>query len=87
MSSFFSYIAQGTAITVGVTLVSLPFGLVLGAGYMFLYGLMPTGALMLTVGVVHAISDGFTVSSNAVAVGMVAPPDRQAAAQGDSEIS
>lgn len=59
-----------------------PFGLILGALYMFLYGLMPTGALMLTVGVVHAISDGFTVSSNAVAVGMVAPPDRQASAQG-----
>jgi polar amino acid transport system permease protein len=30
MSSFFSYIVQGTAITVGVTLIALPFGLVLG---------------------------------------------------------
>lgn len=30
MSNFFSYIVQGTAITVGVTLVALPFGLVLG---------------------------------------------------------
>jgi polar amino acid transport system permease protein len=30
MSSFFSYIIQGTAITVGVTLVALPFGLALG---------------------------------------------------------
>ena len=30
MSSFFSYIIQGTAITVGVTLVALPFGLVFG---------------------------------------------------------
>ena len=30
MSSFFSYIIQGTAITIGVTLVALPFGLVLG---------------------------------------------------------
>ena len=30
MSSFFSYILQGTAITVGVTLVALPFGLLLG---------------------------------------------------------
>jgi polar amino acid transport system permease protein len=30
MSSFFSYIIQGTAITVGVTLIALPFGLVLG---------------------------------------------------------
>jgi polar amino acid transport system permease protein len=30
MGNFFSYIVQGTAITVGVTLVALPFGLVLG---------------------------------------------------------
>ncbi|MGB8981767.1 MAG: amino acid ABC transporter permease [Anaerolineales bacterium] len=30
MSNFFSYIVQGTAITIGVTLVALPFGLVLG---------------------------------------------------------
>jgi MFS family permease len=59
-----------------------PFGVVLGAVYMFLYGVMPNGALMLTVAVVHAISDAFTVSSAAVAVGMIAPADRQAAAQG-----
>ncbi|HUF99460.1 MAG TPA: MFS transporter [Ilumatobacter sp.] len=59
-----------------------PFGLILGAGFMFLYGFMPTGALMLTVGVVHSISDGFTVSSTGVAVAMVAPGDRQAGAQG-----
>jgi polar amino acid transport system permease protein len=30
MGNFFSYIVQGTAITVGVTLIALPFGLVLG---------------------------------------------------------
>ena len=30
MSNFFFYIIQGTAITVGVTLVALPFGLILG---------------------------------------------------------
>jgi polar amino acid transport system permease protein len=30
MGSFFSYIVQGTAITVAVTLVALPFGLILG---------------------------------------------------------
>ena len=59
-----------------------PFGLVLGAGFMFLYGFMPSGMLMLTVGVVHGISDGITVSSAGVAVAMVAPGDRQAGAQG-----
>lgn len=30
MGNFFSYIIQGTAITVGVTVVALPFGLILG---------------------------------------------------------
>jgi polar amino acid transport system permease protein len=30
MSNFFSYIVQGTAITIGVTVVALPFGLVIG---------------------------------------------------------
>ncbi len=30
MSNFFSYIVQGTAITIAVTLIALPFGLVLG---------------------------------------------------------
>ncbi len=30
MSNFFSYIVQGTAITIAVTLIALPFGLILG---------------------------------------------------------
>jgi polar amino acid transport system permease protein len=30
LSNFFTYIVQGTAITIGVTLVALPFGLVIG---------------------------------------------------------
>ncbi len=30
MSNFFSYIVRGTAITIGVTLVALPFGFILG---------------------------------------------------------
>lgn len=59
-----------------------PFGLVLGAVFMFLYGVMPAAVLMLVVSIVHAVSDSLTVSSNAVAVGMVAPTERQAAAQG-----
>lgn len=59
-----------------------PLGLALGAGFVFLYGVMPTGLAMLAVGIVHAVCDGFTVSSAAVGVGMVAPPERQASAQG-----
>lgn len=59
-----------------------PLGLTLGAGFIFLYGWMPTGILMLAVGIVHSISDGLTVSSAGVAVGVSAPPHRQAGAQG-----
>jgi MFS family permease len=59
-----------------------PVGLLIGAVFVFLYGLMPTGIAMLAVGVVHATFDGVTASSTAVAVGMVAPAERQAGAQG-----
>ena len=37
---------------------------------------------MFAVAMVHAVSDGFTVSSTGVAVGMVVPATRQAGAQG-----
>lgn len=57
-------------------------GLLSGATFMFLYGLMPTGGLIFAVAMVHAISDGLTVASSGVAVGMVVPEDRQAGAQG-----
>jgi MFS family permease len=59
-----------------------PLGLIVGAGFMFAYGLIPTGAAMLAVSMVHSLSDGLTVSSAAVGVGMVAPAARQASAQG-----
>lgn len=59
-----------------------PLGLAVAAGYMSLYGLMPTGLAMLAVGVAHACTDGLSVASTGVAVGLVAPPDRQAGAHG-----
>ena len=59
-----------------------PLGLLLGAVFMFLYGQLPTGIAMLSVGVVHAVCDGLTVSSTGVAVAVGAPPARQAGAQG-----
>jgi MFS family permease len=59
-----------------------PLGLLLGAFFLLLYGFMPTGILMLAVGAFHATADGLTVSSTAVAVGIVAPAERQAGAQG-----
>ena len=37
LSNFFSYIAQGTAITIAVTLVALPFGLAAGLGIALVY--------------------------------------------------
>jgi MFS family permease len=57
-------------------------GLIAGAIFMSLYGVMPTGGLVFAVAMLHAISDGFTVSSTGVAVGMTVPEDRQAGAQG-----
>jgi MFS family permease len=57
-------------------------GLLAGSVFMLLYGLVPSGAAMFAVAMVHAISDGLTVSSNGVAVGMVIEPERMAGAQG-----
>ena len=57
-------------------------GLLLGAGYMALYGFMPSGVAMFAVAMVHAVSDGLTVSSTGVAVGLVVSRERQAGAQG-----
>ena len=57
-------------------------GLSLGALFMSLYGVLPTGTWIFAIAMVHAIADGITVSSSGVAVGMVIPEDRQAGAQG-----
>lgn len=57
-------------------------GLIIGAGAVFLYGHMPSGGAMMAVGLVHAVNDGLTVSSNGVAVGLTVPPARQGGAQG-----
>ena len=59
-----------------------PLGLLLGAGFMFSYGVLPTALAMFCVGILHGISDGITVASTGVAVGLAAPADRQAGAQG-----
>jgi len=57
-------------------------GMTVGAVCMVMYGFLPTAALMLAVFFVHIMNDGFTVTSAAVAVGMAAPTERQAGAQG-----
>jgi MFS family permease len=57
-------------------------GLLFGALFMFLYGVMPTGGLIFTIAMIHSLFDGLTVSSTGVAVGLTVPADRQAGAQG-----
>ena len=59
-----------------------PLGLVVGAVFMFQYGIMPTAWAMLLVATVHALCDGLTASSTGIAVAVAAPPARQASAQG-----
>jgi MFS family permease len=57
-------------------------GLVVGAMFMFSYGLLPTGGIIFAFAMVHAVSDGITISSAGVAAGLVVPEERQAGAQG-----
>ncbi len=57
-------------------------GLLAGSMFMFLYGLMPTGGMIFALAMIHSVSDGLTVSSSGVAVGMTVPAERQAGAQG-----
>ena len=57
-------------------------GLLAGAMFLVLYGNAPSGMVIFWISMVHAIFDGLTVSSSGVAVGLVAPPERQAGAQG-----
>ena len=57
-------------------------GLLLGAAFMIMYGLVPSGVAMFAVAMLHSVSDGLTISSTGVAVGMVVPGERQAGAQG-----
>ncbi len=57
-------------------------GLVAGASFLFGYGLLPTGGLIFALAMVHAVSDGATISASGVAASMVVPADRQAGAQG-----
>ena len=57
-------------------------GLLFGALFLFLYGIMPTGGAIFAIAMIHSVFDGLTVSSTGVAVGLTVPADRQAGAQG-----
>jgi MFS family permease len=58
------------------------FGLLMGTAAMVAYGHAATALVMLVISMIHAVNDGLTVSSCAVAVGLVVPAERQASAQG-----
>ena len=58
------------------------FGMLFGALCMGLYGSISVPWLLMAVFLLHTLNDGMTVTGAGVAVGMVAPPERQAGAQG-----
>jgi MFS family permease len=58
------------------------FGMLFGAACMGLYGAVSVPWLLMAVFLVHTLNDGMTVTGAGVAVGMVAPAERQAGAQG-----
>jgi MFS transporter, DHA1 family, tetracycline resistance protein len=57
-------------------------GLVMGAIFMFTYGQVPTGEWIFAVAMVHALTDGISITSTGVAISMAVPEERQAGAQG-----
>lgn len=58
------------------------FGLLLGAGYMTIYGFLGRPYLMLGIGLTQSIVDSLTVTGTGIAVAQVAPIERQAGASG-----
>ena len=57
-------------------------GMLVGAMCLTFYGLLPSPYLMMIVFLFHVVNDGLTVTSAGVAVGLAAPSERQAGAQG-----
>jgi len=57
-------------------------GLIIGAGYMTMYGLLGKPYLMLGFGISQSIVDSLTVTGTGIAVAQVSPVERQAGASG-----
>lgn len=57
-------------------------GMLNGALFMSLYGILPGPSLIFVVFLLHTINDGLSVTSAGIAVGIAAPAERQAGAQG-----
>lgn len=57
-------------------------GMMAGATYLGIYGVMASGAAIFWVAMAHAVTDGLSFAASGVAVGMAVPESRQSAAQG-----
>jgi MFS family permease len=57
-------------------------GMLAAVFFFGIYGLLTVGGAIFAVTMVHAVSDGLTFAASGVAVGMTAPEERQAGAQG-----
>ena len=57
-------------------------GLIAAAIFLGIYGALTVGALIFAFTMGHALTDGLTFAASGVAVGMTAPEQRQAGAQG-----
>jgi len=57
-------------------------GLVVGALFFGIYGVLSVGGAIFAVAMLHAVTDGLSFAASGVAVGMTAPEERQAGAQG-----
>lgn len=57
-------------------------GMVAAVVFFGIYGVLSVGSVIFAVTLVHATSDGLSFAASGVAVGMTAPEDRQAGAQG-----
>lgn len=58
------------------------YGLLAASGFILSYGYAPTAIVMFVIVMAHSVTDGLTVASAGVAVGVSVPLERQAAAQG-----
>ena len=57
-------------------------GMLAAVVFFGIYGALTVGGAIFAVTMVHAVSDGLTFAASGVAVGMTAPEERQAGAQG-----
>lgn len=57
-------------------------GLAIASLLMATYGILPSGGWIFAVAMIHAFTDGMTISASGVALAMTAPLERQAGAQG-----